>query len=73
MPIRPRHKSVRPASEPIHTNPVGMDFEKRQLHIGPWTLVYSQINFEGDFDGGDIGAMTDCNDYLNIPFDGGAI
>ena len=73
MPLRPRRKSVRPASEPQSTSPTGMDFEKREALIGPWTLAYSQINFEGDFDGGDIGEMTDCNDYLNVSFDGGAI
>ena len=28
--VRPRHRSTRPADEPISTNPTGMDFEKRR-------------------------------------------
>ena len=71
--VRPRHSSVRPVSEPITTSPTGMDFEKRQVLITPWTLLYSQINFAGDFDGGDLGEPTDLNDYLRIPFDGGVL
>jgi len=31
--IRQRHISTRPSDEPIHTNPTGMDFEKRSMHI----------------------------------------
>lgn len=31
--MRPRHRSARPADEPIHTNATGMDFEKRQLVV----------------------------------------
>ena len=73
MDIRPRHSSTRPQDLPISTNPTNMDFEKRQLYLSPWTLLYAQVNFEGDFDGGDIGEPTDCNDYLKPSFDGGAL
>ncbi|KKL86444.1 hypothetical protein LCGC14_1944670 [marine sediment metagenome] len=31
MTTRPLHRSVRPFDEPVHTNPTGMDFEKREL------------------------------------------
>ena len=73
MSLRPKHRSIRPSSEPIHTSPTGMDFEKRQLLIGPWTLLYTEINFAGNFHGGVIGAPTECNAYLDLPFHGGVL
>lgn len=33
--VRPRHRSTRPADEPIFTRPDGMDFEKRRLIVPP--------------------------------------
>ncbi|KKN72610.1 hypothetical protein LCGC14_0408520 [marine sediment metagenome] len=33
MTIRPRHTTTRPFDEPVHTNPTGMDFEKRELLV----------------------------------------
>ena len=33
--LRPRHISRRPEDQPVHTNPTGMDFEKRKLFIPP--------------------------------------
>ncbi len=33
MSTRPRHRSTRPFDEPVHTNPTGMDFEKRRLVV----------------------------------------
>ncbi len=33
--VRPRHKSVRPADEPIFTRPDDLDFEKRKITFPP--------------------------------------
>lgn len=33
--VRPRHRSTRPADEPISTSPTGMDFEKRRIVVPP--------------------------------------
>ena len=35
MTTRPKHVSTRPGDEPIFTNPVNMDFEKRRLIVPP--------------------------------------
>ncbi len=35
MTTRPRHRSTRPADEPIFTSPTGMDFEKRRIIVPP--------------------------------------
>lgn len=41
--VRPRHKSNRPADEPIHTSPTGMDFDKRSLYIAPKSIKAHMI------------------------------
>lgn len=35
MTTRPRHRSTRPADEPIFTRPDGLDFEKRRIIVPP--------------------------------------
>ena len=35
MSVRKRHISTRPSDEPIFTNPVSMDFEKRRMIFPP--------------------------------------
>ena len=44
MRIRQRHQSTRPSDEPIFSNPTGMDFEKRGLHIPPNFILNGMIN-----------------------------
>lgn len=42
--LRPRHRSTRPADESIHTNPSGMDFEKRRLHVPAGSILNGMVD-----------------------------
>ena len=70
---RPLHRSGRPATVLVYTDPTGMDFARREFYFASNTFEYGKVSFSGDFDGGDIAIPTDCNDYLNTPFDGGVL
>ena len=56
--MRERHRSTRPADEPIFTSPTGMDFEKRRLIVPPGIITVisgnlSQTSKTASFTAGD--------------------